>query len=215
MFKKPAVFSAVLIGGILVACSSHGSGGNFMPGGGGMTLPAVDSDLMITSNVPARTIGEELPSAGLGTVASSFWKATLGGYTQTKYSQALGFPPGTKITIRNLSNKIPHTLDVVEKITQRPAKFPKNPKLKTDAQGHGVLAAGYASGIIEPGKSVTVTLSSPGIYLIGCAFHYGEGMRDVLVVGKKAKPGQQATPPPKDTPRPSSSPSSHPTPSGY
>ena len=34
--------------------------------------------------------------------------------------------------------------------------------------------------VIEPGKSVTVTLSKAGTYLIGCAFHYGEGMHDVL-----------------------------------
>ncbi len=42
-------------------------------------------------------------------------------------------------------------------------------------------ALDYASGTINPGASVTVTLSKPGIYLIGCAFHYIElNMRDVI-----------------------------------
>jgi plastocyanin len=48
---------------------------------------------------------------------------------------------------------------------------------------------GYASGSIAPGKSVTVTLSNTGIYLIGCAFHYSEGMQDVIEVKAHATPG--------------------------
>jgi plastocyanin len=63
------------------------------------------------------------------------------------------------------------------------------------AQGNGKLKKGYASGVIMSGKSVTLTLAKPGIYLIGCFFHYGEGMRDVLVVSAKATPGPEATPP--------------------
>lgn len=215
MFRKRAAFSAVLIGAVFVACNGHGTGGNLVPGGGTMTFPAIDADLIVTATMPARTIGEELPSAGLGTLKSGFWKATLGGYTQTQYSQALGFPPGTKITIRNLSKTTPHTLNVVAKIARRPANFPKNPTLKFVASGHGVLGTGYASGVIAPGKSVTVTLSNAGTYLIGCAYHYAEGMHDVIVVEKNAKPGQQATPIPKNTSHPSSSPSSYPSPTGY
>jgi plastocyanin len=56
------------------------------------------------------------------------------------------------------------------------------------------LQKGYASGAIQPGKSVTVVLSKPGNYLIGCAFHYHEGMQDVIVVKKNATPGPQGTP---------------------
>lgn len=210
MLSKRVAFSAVLIGAILVACSARG-GPNFVPAGGQVTLPSVDSELMIVANVPAKTIGEELPSEGLGTYKSPFWKAVIGGYTQQSYSQTLGFPTGTKITIRNLSKKTPHTLDVVAKIAGPPAQFPKNPSLRTQPHGGKILAAGYASGVIQPGKSVTVTLSKAGTYLIGCAFHYSEGMHDVLVVGRKAKPGQQGTPPPKATPPPTTGPS----PTGY
>ncbi|HKU82286.1 MAG TPA: hypothetical protein VJP76_08975 [Candidatus Tumulicola sp.] len=214
MFDKRVAFSAILIGAVLVACSAR-SGSNFVPPATQVTLPSIGSDLSITARVPAKTIGEELPSEGLGTYNSRFWKAVVGGYTQESYSQVLGFPTGTTITIRNLSKKTPHTLDVVAKIAGRPARFPKNPSLRTKAHGGKILAVGYASGVIQPGKSVTVTLSKPGTYLIGCAFHYGEGMHDVLVVARNAKPGQQGTPPPKNTPQPSSSPTTGPSPTGY
>jgi hypothetical protein len=89
------------------------------------------------------------------------------------------------------------TLDVVKVISGPPADFPPGAKLSVPAKGDGKLEAGYASGPIGPGKSVTVTLVKAGTYLIGCAFHYDEGMRDVLVVEAHASPGPQATPTPK------------------
>ncbi len=96
-------------------------------------------DLAITSNVaPERAgnaISEELPFEGLGAIHDKHWSATLGGYTQQKFSQALGFPPGTKITIKNISKSITHTLNVVSKIAGPPAKFPKNPHLPLNRVG--------------------------------------------------------------------------------
>jgi plastocyanin len=197
MSKKLIAAAGVTLAGIaLAACGGNVGRGNAMPvSGATYTLPAIDSDLVATATLPKDTIGEELPAEGLGSIKSSTWKAVLGGFTQTTRSQSLGFPPGTKITIRNLSKNIEHTLDVVKVISGPPAIFPKNPKLSIPAKGGGKLEAGYASGPILPGKSATVTLVKAGTYLIGCAFHYSEGMRDVLVVAKGAKPGPQATPP--------------------
>jgi plastocyanin len=162
-----------------------------------MVLPQVDRDLAIVATMPKDTVGEELPSQGVGSIYSAKWKVTLGGYTQQSYSQVLGFKPGTKLTIRNLSTTTTHTLDVVKVVTGPPADFPKGAKLPVTAAGDGKLEAGYASGPIKPGKSVTVTLVKEGIYLIGCAFHYDLGMHDVLLVGPSAGPGPQATPPSK------------------
>jgi plastocyanin len=180
-----------------------GAGNTALMNGPTYLLPAIDSDLAMTATVPKDTIGEELPGEGLGSIKSSKWKAKLGGFTQMQRSQSLAFPPGTKITIRNLSSSVTHTLDVVKAISGPPADFPANPKLSIPAKGGDKLEAGYASGPINPGKSVTVTLVKAGTYLIGCAFHYGEGMRDVLVVKDGAKPGPQATPAsPKATPTP-------------
>jgi len=154
-------------------------------------------DLQITYVLPNHqkgTVSTELPSEGLGAVKDPFWKATLGGYTQQQFSQALGFPPGTKITIKNISASHPHTLNAVGKISGPPAVFPKNPKLSLSPSG-GKFGKNYASGVISPGKSVTVVLGKAGNYLIGCAFHYAFGMQDVFVVAPNATPGPQATKP--------------------
>jgi protein SCO1/2 len=129
---------------------------------------------------------------------------TIGGFTQSTTSQVLAFAPGTKITLQNLSTTDPHTFDVIALTGGPPPNFPANPNLSFTAKGKGQLAAGYASGIINPTQSVTVTLSKPGIYLIGCAFHYSIGMRDVIQVSASATPGPQATAGP--TPKPAALP---------
>jgi plastocyanin len=200
MLRKFIALGLALLGLAVSACGGHVTNGNVVPSGSMVMLPRIDNDLVLYATLPKHTIGEELPSQGLGEVKSPKWDATLGGYTQQKYSQSLGFPPGTKITIRNLSTTTPHTLDVVKEISGPPAVFPKNPKLSIPAKGGGKLDVGYASGEIQPGKSVTVTLVKKGIYLIGCAFHYKLGMRDVLVVAEHAAAGKQATPPPTSKP---------------
>lgn len=197
MIRTSAFCVAALM---LAACGAQ----NTAAGNGTYTLPGMP-DIALRATLPDGTqwkppagsgsISEELPGEGLGTIDDTYWGATLGGFTQMKYSQALGFPPKTKITLTNISSSISHTLNVVAKIKGPPAKFPQSPKLTTEPAGNGKLKTGYASGVISPGKSVTLTLAKAGIYLIGCAFHYGEGMRDVLVVKAKATPGPEATPP--------------------
>jgi hypothetical protein len=198
MSRKLIAFSAALVAVALAACNGSYNGGgtansgtNALPQTPAFAYKAVLPD----GSVHTGTISEELPTEGLGRVTDKFWSATLGGFTQQQYSQALGFPPKTKLTLTNLSKSISHTLDVVQKISGPPAKFPSSPNLPITAHGGGKLKIGYASGPIGPGKSVTITLVKAGIYLIGCAFHYSEGMQDVLVVEQHATPGPEATPP--------------------
>jgi len=194
MSKRLAALSLAIAAATLAACAGGGSGTG-ASGANTVLLPSYNKNVAVFATLPSDTIGEELPSEGLGTINDKHWKATLGGFTQTSFSQALGFPTGTKITLENLSKNISHTMDVVKKIKKAPAKFPSSPSLPTSARGGGVLGPKFASGILTPGKSVSVSLSKPGIYLFGCAFHYQEGMRDVIVVKLKATPGPQATPP--------------------
>ncbi len=204
MFRKFIAVGVAIAGLAISACGGRMASNGPMDGGT-ILLPSVDGDLAMYATMPKHTIGEELPGEGLGQIKSTKWKAMLGGYTQESRSQSLGFPPGTKITIHNLSKSVTHTLDVVKIITKAPAIFPKNPQLSVEAKGDGKLEAGYASGPIKPGKSVTVTLVKDGIYLIGCAFHYSKGMHDVFLVGKDARPGPQATAAPSSTPTSKSS----------
>ena len=195
MFRRFAALSLALAAGILAAC---GGGRSFGPNagmGGGMSyaLPAV-GDLAIDATLPKHTIGEDLPTK-LGTTKMK--EGMVGGFTQSHWSQTLAFPPGTKITIHNLSNSTTHTFNVVKQIFGTRARFPSNPKLSLTKHGADKLEIGYASGPIKPGHSVTVVLAKAGMYMIGCAFHYSFGMRDVLIVKEGAKPGPQATPPSK------------------
>ena len=174
--------AALLFAGIatLTACGGGGGGGGTTPpgGGGGGTPPP--------TGVGAQTIGEALPT-GMGMVSTSF--GIVGGFTQSKLSQVLAFPPGTTITIKNLASGTPHTLNVLST-----TGFPSSPALSTTAAGGTALAMGYASGTIAPGGTVSVTLSTPGTYYIGCAYHYlSNQMRDVLQVSSSATPGPQAT----------------------
>lgn len=203
MSRKLMAIAIALVGIVVSACAGRMAGGNAgAPGGGAYVLPPIDSDLVMTAVLPKNTIGEEKPAEGLGMVKSPHWQAEVGGFTQQRYSQTLGFPPGTKITVRNLSKTTEHTLDVIRVISKPPAIFPKNPNLSVKARGNGKFEAGYASGPIKPGKSVTITLVKDGMYMIGCAFHYHEGMHDVFVVSPHAAPGKQATPPPTSRPTP-------------
>jgi len=195
MVRKLLALGLAVAGLAVSACGGRGSAPAAGNGVDIVTLPQMDPNVVIFATVPRDTIGEELPSEGLGTIKSVKWQAELGGFTQQNYSQSLGFKPGTKITILNLSKSVSHTLDVVKEIKGPPAVFPKNPNLPVQKHGGSNLETGYASGPIKPRTSVTVTLAKAGIYLIGCAFHYHSGMHDVLVVEANAAPGPQATPP--------------------
>jgi plastocyanin len=203
MFRKFAALSTAIAACALAAC---GGGGMGHSAGNAGALPMtvrsfqIGDDMVADVTLPKKdAVGEELPSEGVGTVKDKAW-GMVGGFTQTVHAQVLAFPPGTKITIHNLSKNTPHTFDVVAKVKHGPARFPKK-QPPIDAQGGKILAVGYASGAIAPGKSVTVTLAKPGTYLIQCAFHYAEGMDDVLIVAANAKPGPQGTPMPKSTPK--------------
>jgi len=204
MVRKLLAAGLAVAGLAAGACGGRGSAPASGSGVDIVPLPQIDPNVVIFATVPKDTVGEELPSEGLGSLHSGHWKVVIGGFTQQRYSQALGFKPRTKITILNLSNSITHTLDVVKEIKGPPAYFPKNPKLPVQKSGGSNLEIGYASGPIKPGKSITVTLAKAGIYEIGCAYHYHDGMRDVFVVEPNATPGPQATPP-------KSSPSTSPT----
>jgi cytochrome oxidase Cu insertion factor (SCO1/SenC/PrrC family) len=181
-FRRAAAPLLIVIGSAFAACTNGGGLGSI--GGGGSPSPP-----------PPGGIGIAIPSGKIGVEADPVW-GTISGYTQNKTSQVLAFSPGVKITLKNLSSVDPHTLNVLLKTNGPPAHFPSSPSLSFSPSGNGVLGTGYASGTINPGASVSVTLSKPGIYLIGCAFHYGLGMRNVIQVVAGATPGPTASPGP-------------------
>jgi plastocyanin len=138
------------------------------------------------------TIGFAQPDGTIGVVNDPSF-GTVGGYTQNVYSQTVAFAPGTVVTLRNLSAATDHTLNVLSTTS-----FPASPSLPTTASGGSTLAAGFTSGTIHGGGTLSVTLATAGTYYIGCAYHYMDAvsMRDVIQVSTTATPGPQATPQP-------------------
>jgi protein SCO1/2 len=184
MNLRPAVLGLGLLAAAAVACTNGGGLGSIGGNGSSTPLPS------------ASAIGVGIPTGKIGVENDPVW-GTVSGYTQAQTSQVLAFPPGAKITIKNLSSTTPHTLNVIGERSGPPPNFPSNPSLSFYASGNGVLSTKYASGSLNPGASVTVTLSKPGIYLIGCAYHYIEfQMRDVIQVVAGATPGPTASPGP-------------------
>jgi protein SCO1/2 len=183
--RGPFLGLALFAAAAAAACTN---GGGLEGIGGGSGTP---------SPLPAASaIGLGVPTGKIGVENDPVW-GTISGYTQEQTSQILAFPPGAKITIANLSKNTPHTLNVIGTSNGPPPNFPQNPSLSFYPSGNGVMSADYASGSLNPGTSVTVTLSNPGIYLIGCAYHYIEfAMRDVIQVVAGATPGPTASPGP-------------------
>jgi protein SCO1/2 len=174
----------VAIACVIAACTNGGGLGS-IGGGGGSPSP-----------FPSGGIGVAIPTGKMGVENDPSW-GTISGYTQNQTSQVMAFPPGSKITVKNLSTTTPHTLNVVALASAPPANFPPSPSLTFSPRGNGVLGANYASGTLNPQGTVTLTLSKPGIYLIGCAFHYVQfHMRDVIQVMAGATPGPTASPGP-------------------
>jgi plastocyanin len=188
MRRSLGLFGLLAFAASLAACGGGGGGGGYtapVPGGGGGGG---------VTGVGAKTVGLALPTSAIGVEVDPTW-GMVGGYTQALYSQVLAFAPGTTITLRNLGTTI-HTLNVLSMDSAHPAAFPANPQLLNTANGTS-LDATYRSGNIAPGGTVTVTLNTPGTFLIGCAYHYvTNNMRDVIVVSGTALPGPQATPQP-------------------
>ncbi len=181
--RKIAGFFVAGLAASLVACGGSGGGGAYSPPGGMAPPPP-------PPGVSGLAIGFALPDGAIGHVNDPTF-GQVGGYTQTVYSQTIAFPPGTVVTLKNLSSSTDHTLNVVST-----TGFPSAPSLPTTASGGSALQAGYTSGTIHGGGTVSVTLATPGTYYIGCAYHYMDAvsMRDVIQVSASATPGPQATP---------------------
>lgn len=179
-----AAFLSIVTVGAFAACTNGGGLGSISGGGGGGA----------PSPLPSSAIGAGIPTGKIGVENDPVW-GTVSGYTQSKTSQVLAFSPGAKITITNLSTTTPHTLNVIATTKGPPPHFPKSPSLSFSPSGSGKLGPNYASGTLNPGKSVKVTLAKPGIYLIGCAFHYIQfKMRGIIEVVAGATPGPTASP---------------------
>ena len=107
--------SSCRIACVVAACTNGGGLGSI--GGGGTPSP-----------FPSGGIGVGIPTGKIGVENDPTW-GTVSGYTQNQTSQVLAFPPGSKITVKNLSKTTPHTLNVVALASGPPPHCPPSPSL--------------------------------------------------------------------------------------
>ncbi len=166
---------------VAIAACTNGGGLSSVGGGGGRLSPSpLPSDCDRRRHSDRQDRRRE--RSGWGTVS---------GYTQSEDVASAGlYPPGAKITIKNLSQTTPHTLNVVGTATDRPALSAKSEPFVLSQRQRRARPEVLRAERSTPARSVTVTLSKPGIYLIGCAFHYIEfNMRDVIQVSRERDAG--------------------------
>jgi hypothetical protein len=188
--RLPAALVIVALTAFAAACSGGGGGGTPMP-----TTTTTPSPTPTSSTSSQQVVRLALPTTAMG-VENDPTFGLVGGFTQTGFSQVLGFAPGAQIMIQNAQSAgsaVQHTLGD----TGGTSGFPASPPLSTTASGGSTFSSGFQTGTLNPGQIVgPITLTS-GTYYIGCAFHYASNqMRDVLVVAAGAQPGPQATQPP-------------------
>lgn len=191
--RRFAAIAALSIAAGLAACGGGGStggGGSVAPPPTGTTPTPVPTPTLSTQQV----VTMALPSTAIGVVTDPTY-GSLGGYTQSVYSQSLAFAPGSQIMIRNGQAGVPHTFNVVSTTS-----FPASPALSTTAAGGTTIGADFASGTVAGSTTIGPFTLSPGTYYLGCAFHYvSSAMRTVLNVSAGATPGPQATAAPSAT----------------
>jgi hypothetical protein len=185
--RLPAALIVVALIGVATACGGGGgSSGGFTGGTITPTNPPVSTQQVVRLALPTTAMGvENDPTFGL-----------VGGFTQTNFSQVMGFAPGAQIMIQNAqiaSSGVQHTLGD----TGGTSGFNSGAALSMTASGGSTLSSGFQTGTINAGQTIGPFTLAAGLYYIGCAFHYvSNQMRDVLVVGTGAQPGPQATQPP-------------------
>ena len=177
-----AAFLIVSCAAVASACSGGGGGGGY--GGGSTTTPTA------APTTSLQVVRLALPTSSMGYVTDPTF-GRVGGYTQTNYSQVLGFAPGAQIMIQNDDSTTVHTFGD----TGGHGSFPTSGSgLSTTAAGGSTVSSGFQTGTLNIGQLAGPFTLTAGTYYIGCAYHYASNsMRDVLVVSAGAAPGPAAT----------------------
>ncbi len=125
-------------------------------------------------------------SGGSGGVTIDVSLTQFGQPSQTPYGSSLGYRPaittvavGTQLHFVNIDT-FAHTATLIPGATKFPSGSPFGAGALT--QTGTTLSSKWSSGAMQPnGSSQTITADQPGTYLFGCFFHYGGGMRAVIV----------------------------------
>lgn len=125
-------------------------------------------------------------SGGSGGITIDVSLTQYGQPTQTPGGSSIGYKPaittiavGSQLHFVNVDS-FAHTATAIPGATTFPTQSPFG---VADTQQFGSTLSGkWSSGALQPNaSSQTITADQPGTYLFGCFFHYGAGMRAVIV----------------------------------
>lgn len=182
------------LGGVLVALAatslSDCAGGSTYganpyvgtPGGGNGGHPTNCT----TSVAPAGTevIGVDLSTTSCNDSTFHQVVGYFGGTTAVQ-SQVITIThsPSDKIQFENVDSGTPHTASGVGPWTGSYPGGSPNPSATPSPAGTDISAAGFTSGSLNPAQiSNAYVADVPGMYIIGCGYHYSIGMRTVIIV---------------------------------
>lgn len=173
-------------GGVLAGCLGYGTGGG--GGGGGSCNPNPSPTVDPSAQAVALLLTGEDP------------------VNDPPYGDVLGYSNGMSPTTPNGSSVVnltaneavqfgnveasgdgvAHTASSLGPYTgSYPAAGPTSAQETASASGTSIGAAGFSSGVLNPGKVSPVYNSGPsgGMYVFGCYFHYNSNnMRTVVIV---------------------------------
>ena len=111
---------------------------------------------------------------------------TLNQPQPTPYGLSAGYaPPVTTVAVGSLirftnTDSFTHTATLIPNVTKFPNGSPFTAKALQQTGNN--LSGGFTSGALNAGtSSQTITADRAGTYFFGCFFHYGAGMRGVIV----------------------------------
>ncbi|MBV8366548.1 MAG: hypothetical protein JO194_08595 [Candidatus Eremiobacteraeota bacterium] len=163
--------------------SSYGGGGGGGGGAcGGIYGPACPTPTPVAaadcSVSPAGNVTIDL-NFGLAACVDKTYGSVLGFSTDNTHSQIIKIAAGSTVTFMATAQG-PHTADELGS-----GGFPANDTnpATASAAGTDISAANFSTGTLNNGQSSAIyNAAVVGIYYFGCHFHYGSGMRTVLIV---------------------------------
>lgn len=165
-------------------CASYGGGG----GGGGNCVGHPNPSP--TQTVPPATAPVGILLTNENPVTTSSFSTVLGYFNGTtthtpNSSGVVNLTAATSVQFVNLeSNGTPHTASFLGAWSgSYPSNGPTSAALTPSPAGTAIGTAGFSAGMLNAASSSLVYSSgAPGMYVFGCFYHYGLGMRTVIIV---------------------------------
>jgi len=135
---------------------------------------------------PLQTVGIRLSGeASFTDPTYGFVLAYFDGLTSTT-SQIVHVTAGDRVVFKNVDSSLPHTLSFLNDATTTTANFPAGFDGSSTASiaGTSIGATHFSTGALNPNQQSTIYYAAPGLFTVGCAFHYDSSHMRTVIVSK-------------------------------